>query len=53
LQPRMEFRMKRSVASCFMSRSSVDNKKLSCAVTVLRWGHYALHAHRHTSSIVQ
>jgi hypothetical protein len=31
--------MKRSVASCFMCRSGVDNKKLNCDVTVLRRRH--------------
>src|SRR5258708_32570489 len=35
----MESRMKRSVAFFFMSRSSVDNKTRSCAVTVLRRRH--------------
>lgn len=32
----MESRMKRSVASCFMSRSRVDSKNPSCTGTVLR-----------------
>jgi hypothetical protein len=32
----MKSRMKRSVAFCFKHRSSVDNKKRSCAITVLR-----------------
>ena len=45
--------MKRSVVSCFMFRNSMDNKKRSCALTVLRWRLCALQDHRHTTSVAQ
>jgi hypothetical protein len=50
---RMESHMKRSVASCSMSKSNVDNKNLSCAVLVVHRRHCALKSHRHTTSVAQ